>query len=51
MTEQEHGQVVRILAGMIGDWQARETLRRRAVEELSDEEPPGSLNLKGSRES
>jgi hypothetical protein len=51
MTELEHRQVVRILADMIGDWQARERQRRRGVEELSDEEQAGGIHLNGPRES
>jgi hypothetical protein len=51
MTELEHRQVVRILADMIGDWQSRERLRQCGVEELSDEEQTGGINLNGPRES
>jgi hypothetical protein len=51
MTELEHRQVVRILAGMIGDSQSRQRLRRRAVEDASDEEQAGGINLNGPRES
>jgi hypothetical protein len=51
MTELEYRQVVRILAGMIGDSQSRQRQRRRAVEEASDEEQAGGINQNGPRES
>jgi hypothetical protein len=51
MTELEHQQVVRILAGMIGDSQSRQRLRRRAIEAASDEEQAGGINLNGPQES
>jgi hypothetical protein len=51
MTELERQQVVRILAGMIGDSQSRQRRPRRAVEEASDEEQAGGIKLNGQQES